>query len=207
MGENVRKLQPGRLIIASHNSGKIREIKELLETFDIDATSAKELGLTDPEETGKTFAANAKIKALASARSSGLPALADDSGLEVAAIGGNPGIYSARWAETPQGRDFRHAMIKIEQGVQASKSDDARARFVCALCVAWPDAHTELFEGEIWGALSFPPRGNNGFGYDPIFIPSGYDITFGEMNPAQKHAMSHRADAFRKLTKSCLGND
>ena len=201
----MRKLGPGRLIIASHNDGKIREINELVEPFGIEATSAKKFGLIDPEETEKTFIGNAKLKARAAADASGLPSLSDDSGLEVAALGGDPGIYSARWAEIEPGkRDFAFGMEKIAAAVEKSGSDDKRARFVCALCLSWPDGHDEVFEGEITGTLTFPPRGDKGFGYDPIFVADGYDITFAEMDPAEKHAISHRADAFRQLKKACL---
>ncbi len=198
----MRKLVTEKLIIASHNDGKAREINELVSPFGLIAVSAKNLGLSDPDETGSTFAENAKIKAEAAATGAGLPALADDSGLEVAALGGAPGIFSARWAGEP--RDFDLAMKKIEEQLLETGADDHSARFVCALCLAWPDGHAELFEGEVRGRLVFPPRGNKGFGYDPIFMPDGYDITFGEMAPDAKHAISHRADAFRKLTKACF---
>ncbi len=205
MIEKRRKLPPGRLITASHNDGKIIEINALVAAFGIEAVSAKKIGLNDPEETGKTFAENAIIKARAAADASNLPALGDDSGLAVAALGGAPGIYSARWAGEP--RDFGHAMKKIEEQLRECGARDLSARFVCALCLAWPDGGEEVFDGEVTGTLTFPPRGDNGFGYDPIFTPDGYDITFGEMAPAAKHAMSHRADAFRKLTKACLSDD
>lgn len=204
MGENARKLGPGRLIIASHNDGKIREINELVSLFQIEAISAKKIGLIDPEETGLTFAENASLKAQSASAASGLPALADDSGLSVTALSGAPGVYSARWAGEP--RDFNYAMAKVENALEESGTEDFSARFVCALCLAWPDGHEEMFEGEVRGRLIFPPRGENGFGYDPIFIAEGYDITFGEMDPAEKHAISHRADAFRKLMKACLND-
>ncbi len=199
MGEKVSKLGSERLIIASHNDGKIIEINDLVKSFGIEAVSAKKIGLNDPEETGKTFAENAIIKARAAAEGSNLPALADDSGLDVVALGGDPGIYSARWAGEP--RNFTNAMKKVEKALEATGSEDHSARFICALCLAWPDGREEIFEGEVRGQLAFPPCGDNGFGYDPIFIPDGHDITFGEMDPAAKHAMSHRADAFRKLIK------
>ena len=202
MGKNMPKLGPGRLVIASHNDGKIREIKELVEPFGIEPVSAKKLGLTDPEETGKTFAANAILKARAAAEGANLPALADDSGLEVTALGGDPGIYSARWAGEP--RDFGRAMEKVEAALQDKGATDFSARFVCALCLAWPGGEEIVFEGEVRGGLVFPPRGDQGFGYDPIFVPEGHDVTFGEMEPSRKHDMSHRADAFRKLKKACL---
>ncbi|VAW07180.1 Nucleoside 5-triphosphatase RdgB (dHAPTP, dITP, XTP-specific) [hydrothermal vent metagenome] len=205
MAKAARNLAAGRLINDSHNDGKIIEINALVAPFGIEAVSAKGLGLNDPEETGKTFAENAIIKARAAADASNLPALGDDSGLAVAALDGAPGIYSARWAGEP--RDFDYAMKKIEAKLIERGAQDLSARFVCALCLAWPDGGEEVFEGEVTGTLTFPPRGDNGFGYDPIFIPDGYDITFGEMAPAEKHAMSHRADAFRKLTKACLNDD
>ena len=205
MGQKVRKLGPGRLVIASHNDGKIREINDLVLPYEIEAVSAKKLGLIDPDETGKNFAENAAIKARAAAQGANLPALADDSGLAVAALGGAPGIFSARWAGEP--RDFARAMEKVEEALVETGSDDRSARFVCALCVAWPDGEEALFEGEVSGRLVFPPRGRRGFGYDPIFIADGYEVTFGEMDPAQKHAISHRADAFAKLKKVCLADD
>lgn len=202
MGENVRKLGPGTLVIASHNDGKVIEINDLLSPFGIEAVSAKKLGLKDPEETGITFAENAILKARAAADAAGLPALADDSGLSVTALGGAPGIYSARWAGSP--RNFENAMKKVENALEESGTEDFSARFVCALCLAWPDGAQAVFEGEVKGTLIFPPRGNNGFGYDPIFVAEGYGVTFGEMDPAEKHSISHRADAFRKLMKACL---
>lgn len=202
MGEKVRKLGPGRLIIASHNDGKIREINDLVSPFGIEAVSAKKLGLIDPEETGKTFAENAIIKARAAAEGANLPALADDSGLAVTALDGAPGIYSARWAGEP--RDFNTAMEKVEAAIREKGETDLSARFVCALCLAWPDGEEVVFEGEVRGNLVFPPRGDKGFGYDPIFVPKDHDITFAEMEPTKKHEMSHRADAFRKLKEACL---
>jgi len=202
MARNARKLAPGRLIIASHNDGKVREINGLLLSHHIEAVSAKKLGLIDPEETGITFPENASIKAQAAAQAAGEPALADDSGLSVAALGGAPGIYSARWGGAA--RDFDLAMKNVEEALIESGSDDTSAKFMCALCLAWPDGHEEIFEGQVPGWLSFPPRGQKGFGYDPIFIPQGYDITFGEMAPEKKHAISHRAAAFSKLMKLCL---
>ena len=188
-----------KLVIATHNAGKLREIRELLAPFGIECHGAAELDLPGPEETGTTFVANAELKARQSADLSGLPALADDSGLCVDALNGDPGIRSARWAEDADGnRDFYRAMGKVED---ALGPDDARdAHFVCVLSLAWPDGRTESFEGKVHGHLEFPPRGEKGFGYDPIFVPHGHDITFAEMEPAKKHAMSHRADAFAKLT-------
>ncbi len=200
----ARKLEPGRLVIASHNQGKVREIRDLLAPFGIEPVSAGELGLPEPEETGTTFAENALLKAHASALS-GLPALSDDSGLEVKALGGRPGVYTADWAERQwfegdPGRDWYMAMGKVE-GLLAEQglSVDRSAAFVCTLAVAWPDGHSEVFEGRVAGSLTWPPRGTLGFGYDPVFVPTGSDLTFAEIDPAAKHAISHRADAFKKL--------
>lgn len=196
----ARRLEPGRLVIASHNDGKVREIDALLAPFGISPVSAGALGLPVPEETETTFTGNAAIKAHAAARAASLPALSDDSGLEVTALGGSPGVYSADWAEQPGApRDFALAMRKVEAALKESGSDDLSARFVCCLCLAWPDGHAESFIGTVRGTLTFPPRGRNGFGYDPIFLPAGGTLTFGEMDPAKKHAISHRADAFRQL--------
>ncbi len=195
-----RRFEGGRLVMASHNPGKVREIKLLLEPFPADVVSAGDLDLPEPEETGTTFVANAELKARAAAEASGEIALADDSGLAVTALDGAPGIYSARWAGPD--KDFTLAMEKVES--ELGDAADRSAQFVCALTLAWPDGHCETFEGTVDGTLSFPPRGEQGFGYDPIFIPDGYDITFGEMAPDKKHAMSHRADAFRKLVTACF---
>lgn len=189
-------------VIASHNAGKIREIADLVRPFSITVKGAGELGIPEPEETEKTFTGNALLKARASARASGAVALADDSGLEVAALGGDPGIYSARWAG-PE-RDFHLAMRKVEDAMRASSSPDRSARFVCALALVHPDGAELVFEGEVRGELVWPPRGERGFGYDPVFVPTGHDETFGEMDPAAKHAMSHRADAFNKLVATVL---
>ena len=197
----ARRLRGGRLVIASHNAGKVREIAELVAPFGVDAVSAGELGLPEPEETGASFAANAALKALAAAEAAGLPALADDSGLVVPALGGAPGLLSARWAG-PE-RDFARAMARVEKDLTGS--NDRSAWFICALALAWPDGHYEAFEGRIDGRLVWPPRGERGFGYDPIFLAAGETVTFGEMDPARKHAMSHRARAFEKLVAACLG--
>ena len=186
-----------KLVIASHNAGKVREIAALLAPFGVDVVSAAALGLPEPEETGTTYEANAVLKARAAADASGLPALADDSGLSVAALGGAPGIYSARWAGEP--RDFAAAMAKVEAELQAKGATDRAAAFICALALAEPGGAAEVFEGRVEGTLVFPPRGENGFGYDPIFVAAGETDTFGEMDPAKKHAMSHRARAFEKL--------
>ena len=200
-----RKLNPGKLVIASHNAGKVREIRALLEPYGIDPMSAGDLGLPEPAETGTSFAENALLKAHASAAASGLPALADDSGLCVDALGGRPGVYTADWAERqafegPPGRDWYLAMGKVE-GLLAEQGPDVdrSARFVCTLALAWPDGHAEVFEGRAEGRLTWPPRGTLGFGYDPVFVPLGQTLTYAEIDPAEKHAISHRADAFAKL--------
>jgi len=196
--QSVRKLTPGKLVIASHNPGKVREIAELLGPYGIEPVSAGALGLPEPEETGTTFIANAELKALAAADLSGLPALADDSGLCVEALNGDPGIFSARWAGPD--KDFGIAMRKVWDAIEAKGPDAGHgAHFVCALALAWPDGHVEAFEGRVDGQIVWPPRGDKGFGYDPVFQPLGHDISFAEMDPADKHAMSHRADAFRQL--------
>jgi XTP/dITP diphosphohydrolase len=198
----VRKLTEPRLVIASHNEGKLREIADLLAPFGVAAVPAAELGLPEPDETGATFSENAELKARASAKGSGLPALADDSGLAVHALDGEPGIHSARWAETPDGRDFLVAMQRVETALQGKS--DRSAHFVSVLALAWPDGHIECFEGRVDGALVWPPRGENGFGYDPVFLPDGHDMTFGEMAPAAKNPITHRADAFAKLVAACF---
>ena len=198
----ARKLEAGKLVIASHNAGKVREIGDLMRPFAVEAVSAKSLGLVDPEETETTFAGNAALKARAASHDSGFPALADDSGLCVAGLGGAPGIYSARWAGEP--RDFNAAMEKVRRALEDAGAEDTAAHFVCALCLAWPDGHEEIFEGAIHGNLVFPPRGDLGFGYDPIFVPVGDTRTFGEIEPEEKHAISHRARAFKRLVEACL---
>ena len=192
-----RKLEPGRLIAATHNAGKVAELKDLFEPMGFEIVSAIDLKLDDPEETEDSFTGNAILKARAAAEATGKPALADDSGLDVFALGGAPGIYSARWAGEP--RDFGLAMEKVERELSEEGSGNRSARFVAALALVWPDGHSEVFEGEVHGALVWPPRGSNGFGYDPMFVADGEGVTFGEMDPAKKHAMSHRADAFAKL--------
>jgi len=189
-----------RLVLASHNAGKLREITALLHPFQIDVLSAAELGLPEPEETGASFAENAELKARAAAAASGQVALSDDSGLCVAGLQGAPGIYSARWAGP--NKDFGLAMAQVEERLRNIK--DRRAHFVCALSLCWPDGHCETFQGEVHGQLVFGPRGTRGFGYDPIFIADGYAITFGEMDPDAKHAISHRAIAFKKLIDACF---
>ncbi len=189
-----------RLVIASHNPGKVREIGELLASFSVTAASAGDLGLPEPEETGASFHENAALKATAAAEAAGLPALADDSGLVVPSLGGEPGIHSARWAG-PR-RDFSAAMARVERAL-AGRADRS-AYFACVLCLAWPGGPSESFEGRVEGALVWPPRGKRGFGYDPIFLPDGRDQTFGEMDPDEKHAISHRANAFAKLVDACF---
>jgi XTP/dITP diphosphohydrolase len=196
----VKLPRGSQLVVASHNEGKVREIKALLGPHGIQAISAASLGLPEPEETGETFAANARIKALASATASHHAALADDSGLCVAALEGAPGIYSARWAGPA--KDFRVAMNRIHDELRHMGLSTSRAKFVCALAVAMPSGEACVFEGEVHGHLSFPPRGTRGFGYDPIFVADGMDQSFAEIDPAQKHAISHRAKAFEKLLHS-----
>ena len=196
----MRLPRGSHLVVASHNEGKVREIKALLGPHGIQPISAGSLGLPEPEETGLTFAANAEIKAQASAKASGHAALADDSGLCVDVLDGAPGIYSARWAGPT--KDFRIAMTRIHDELRHKGLSTSAAKFVCALCVAMPSGEAKVFEGEVRGSLSFPPRGDHGFGYDPIFIADGMDQTFAEIDPARKHAMSHRAKAFEKLLHS-----
>ncbi len=199
----IRRFSGPELIIASHNKGKVVEIADLLGPYVQQFPSAADLDLAEPEETGSTFVANAELKALAAATVAGKPALADDSGLAVYALDGAPGIHSARYAERPDGtRDFAFAMDKLKAAM-ADKSDQ-RAAFICALTLAWPDGHCETVEGRVEGTLEWPPRGNKGFGYDPIFVPEGHTVTFGQMEPEQKHGMSHRADAFAKLVARCF---
>lgn len=196
----ARRFEGPKLVIASHNPGKVREIMDLVAPLGAEVVAAADLGLPEPEETGATFAANAEIKARAAAAASGLPALADDSGLVVPALGGRPGTKSARWAG-PE-RDFRLAMRRVEDGL-AGKADRS-AHFVCAMALGWPDGHCETFEGFAFGRLIWPPRGWRGFGYDPVFVPDGCARTFGEMEPQEKHALSHRADALGRLVAACF---
>ena len=197
-----RQLESGTLVVASHNEGKVREIRALLGPWALDIRSAAGLGLAEPEETGSTYRENAAIKAKAAARASGFPALADDSGFEVRAINGDPGLHSARWAG--KDRDFSAAMERVRAAVEASGSDDRSCRFVCALSLAWPDGHDETVAGAIDGELAWPPRGDRGFGYDPIFVPEGRKETFAEAEPEWKHKVSHRARAFETLIDRCL---
>jgi XTP/dITP diphosphohydrolase len=194
-----RRFTGDRLVIASHNDGKIDEISALLAPFAIEAVAAASLGIPEPEETGDSFEANAALKAKAAAEASGLPALADDSGLVVPALGDAPGIFSSRWAGAA--KDFRMAMERVHRGLG---DRDRSARFVAVLALCWPDQHVELFRGEVAGRLVWPPRGERGFGYDPMFVPKGGLETFGEMEPAEKHKISHRARAFAALVQGCL---
>jgi XTP/dITP diphosphohydrolase len=203
-----RKLA-GEVVIATHNPGKLAEMRDLLAPYGVETVSAAELKLPEPEETGKTFAENARIKAGAASQRSGLPAFADDSGLCVEALGGAPGIRSARWAGP--NKDFAGAMSEIQRLLLEKKTSDDRAYFIAALCLAWPDGHVEEFEARVEGTLVFPPRGTAGFGYDPVFLPDGHKRTFGEMSAEEKHGLpprgkglSHRARAFVKLADACL---
>lgn len=197
----ARKLPRGaRLVLASHNPGKLREIEDLLRPFGIDVVSAGALGLPEPVEDAPDFAGNARIKALAAARGSGLPALSDDSGFSVAALGGAPGVFSARWAGPS--KDFGPAMERVNR--ELGDAADRRAWFIAALCLGWPDGHTETFLGRVDGTVVWPPRGDRGFGYDPIFLPADGKRTFGELDPAEKHAVSHRARAFAQLVAACF---
>jgi len=197
-----RRFADETLVVASHNPGKVREIGDLLRPFGLSRVlAAGDLGLPEPEETGRTFTANAVLKARAAAEAGGHPALADDSGLEVAALEGAPGILSARWAGPD--KNFARAMERIAQ--ELGDGRDRRANFTCALALAWPDGHVESFEGRVFGDIVWPPCGDRGFGYDPIFQPDGQAITFAEMDPEAKHAISHRAEAFRQLVAACFG--
>jgi len=198
----TRKLEKGRLVAATHNKGKVRELKDLLGPVGMEVVSAIELDLDEPEETEQTFSGNALIKARAACKATGAPALSDDSGLEVDALGGMPGVHTAIWAGEP--RDFYVAMEKVETLLKESGATDRTARFVSTLAVVWPDGHEEVFEGTVEGEVVWPPRGDKGFGFDPVFVARGETETFGEMDPAKKHAMSHRADAFAKLKAALL---
>lgn len=200
-----RTLRGTRIVLATHNAGKVREIRSLLAPHGVEVVSAGELDLAEPEETEATFAGNARIKAHAASLAAGLPALSDDSGLMVDALGGAPGVHTADWAVTPSGRDFSIAMEKVwRQLEKANAEEPRRAMFSCTLCVAWPDGADMLFEGTVRGSLVWPPRGDRGFGFDPMFLPDGEAETFGEMDPDRKHGMSHRAAAFAKLLGDLL---
>ncbi len=201
----TRRFSDRQLLVASHNTGKLEEIARLLAPFGVEVISAATLGLPEPEETETTFVGNARLKAHAAARATGLPALSDDSGIEVDALGNAPGVYTADWAETPTGRDFVLAMTKTWALLEAAGAAfPRRARFCCTLVLAWPDGHDEVFAGSVAGQVVWPMRGTLGYGYDPIFQPDGFDITFGEMDRWKKNEMSHRADAFRKLVEGCF---
>lgn len=195
------KFSEKRLLVATHNSGKLEEMKALFAPFGVEVVGAKEMNLPEPEETGTTFVENARIKAHAAAKATGLPALSDDSGIEVDALDKAPGVYTADWSETPNGRDFVMAMTKTHDLLVAKGAPEPwTARFCCTLVLAWPDGHDEVFPGVMEGKVVWPMRGDQGHGYDPIFVPEGYEITFGEMDRWEKNKISHRADAFRKLT-------
>ncbi|MEM7651102.1 MAG: RdgB/HAM1 family non-canonical purine NTP pyrophosphatase [Pseudomonadota bacterium] len=199
----ARRFDGSELVVATHNAGKAREIADLLGPYISSFYTAGELGLPEPEETEDSFIGNSELKALAAAKASGKPALADDSGLSVTALGGDPGIYSARWAVNDEGvRDFDLAMKRVEEAL--GDSADRSAAFICALSLAWPDGHVETFEGRVEGTLEFPARGEKGFGYDPIFVPNGHSVTFAEMEPVDKHGISHRNDAFTQLVEACF---
>lgn len=198
----MRKFTERKLLIATHNKGKLDEIGRLLAPYGISVVSAGELGLAEPEETENTFVGNARIKAHTATKATGLPALADDSGIEVDGLGGAPGVYTADWAETPNGRDFVMAMTNTWAKLEDVNASLPRtARFCCTFVLAWPDGHDEVFRGDVGGQIIWPMRGEHGHGYDPIFQPNGYDITFAEMDPAEKNKISHRAAAFAKLVK------
>lgn len=202
----MRKFTGGRLLVATHNTGKLEEIADLVAAFGISVVGAAEMNLPEPAETEDNFIGNARIKAHAAAQATGLPALADDSGIAIDALGGAPGVYTADWAETAQGRDFVIAMTRAIDALEAIDAPHPRtARFCCTLVLAWPDGHDEVFEGVMEGRVVWPMRGDQGHGYDPIFQPDGYDITFGEMDRWEKNRISHRADAFKKLVAGCFG--
>lgn len=202
----TRKFTGEKLLIATHNQGKLDEMRALLAPFGVIVTGAAEMGLPEPDETETTFVGNARIKAHAAVKATGLPALSDDSGIEIDALGGAPGVYTADWAETPNGRDFVMAMTRTHDELQKIDAPQPRtARFCCTLVLAWPDGHDEVFPGVMPGRVVWPMRGDQGHGYDPIFVPDGYDVTFGEMDRWDKNKISHRADAVQKLVAGCFG--
>ena len=201
----TRRFTGKQLLVASHNKGKLEEISRLLARFNVQVVSAAEMGLPEPAETESTFVGNARIKAHSAAKATGLPALSDDSGIEVEALGNAPGVYTADWAETPAGRDFEMAMSKTWDMLEACAAPaPRRARFCCTLVLAWPDGHDDVFEGDITGQIVWPMRGELGHGYDPIFQPDGYDVTFGEMDRWEKNRISHRGRAFERLIAACF---
>ena len=201
----MRNFSGDTLVIASHNAGKLREMSALLEPFGVNAVSVSDFNLPEPKETEDNFAGNARIKAHFAAQETGLPALSDDSGIMVDALGGAPGVYTADWAETPNGRDFPMAMTKVWTKLNEVQASEPRiAHFCSTLCLAWPDGHDELFEGKISGRIVWPMRGDLGFGFDPVFIPNGETETFGEMDPDKKHRISHRARSFDKFVAGCF---
>jgi XTP/dITP diphosphohydrolase len=205
-----RMVTEKKIVVASHNLGKINEIDKLLRRFGIETVSAKDLGLPEPVEDGQTFSENAEIKALQTAKATNLLSLSDDSGLVIPVLNGAPGIYSARWARDSSGKNqnFSQAIKNIERAIKAKKAppEGQAAHFICALSLCWPDGNIKTLEGTVHGKLTFPPKGEKGFGYDPIFIPTNYQLTFGEMTPREKHQISHRANAFNKLIKYCLAS-
>ena len=202
----TRKFTGEKLLIATHNQGKLDEMRALLAPFGVIVTGAAEMGLPEPDETETTFVGNARIKAHAAVKATGLPSLSDDSGIEIDALGGAPGVYTADWAETPNGRDFVMAMTRTHDELQKIDAPQPRtARFCCTLVLAWPDGHDEVFPGVMPGRVVWPMRGDQGHGYDPIFVPDGYDVTFGEMDRWDKNKISHRADAVQKLVAGCFG--
>ena len=201
----MQELRGQKIVLATHNKGKLVEIKDLLAPYGVSVLGAAQLDLDEPEETESTYAGNARIKAHAAAKATGLPALSDDSGISVDALDGAPGVFTADWAETETGRDFFLAMSKVhDKLLEKGENTPRTAAFHCTLCLAWPDGTDALFEGKVSGDLVWPIRGTNGFGFDPMFRPTGHDITFGEMEPARKHAMSHRSDAFAKMVAACF---
>ncbi|MGB0438923.1 MAG: RdgB/HAM1 family non-canonical purine NTP pyrophosphatase [Primorskyibacter sp.] len=201
----TRKLTANRLLVATHNAGKLEEMRQLLAPLGVEVVGAAEMNLPEPEETGTTFIENARIKAHAAAQATGLPALSDDSGIEIDALDNAPGVYTADWAETPNGRDFVMAMTVTHDKLVASGAPEPwTARFCCTLVLAWPDGHDDVFPGVMPGSVVWPMRGMEGHGYDPIFVPQGHSITFGEMDPAEKNKISHRADAVAKFIAGCF---
>ncbi|WP_424977161.1 RdgB/HAM1 family non-canonical purine NTP pyrophosphatase [Leisingera sp. S232] len=202
----TRKLEGGKLLVATHNKGKLAEISEILAPFGVSVVGAGEMDLPEPEETEDTFVGNARIKAHAAAKATGLPALSDDSGITIDALNGAPGVYTADWAETPNGRDFKMAMTRANDELNAASAVAPRtAQFRCTLVIAWPDGHDEVFEGVMPGQLVWPIRGEHGFGYDPMFQPDGFDITCAEMDPAEKNKISHRGKAVAQFIQGCFG--